>query len=148
MKKGFIFSTDAFFAIILFILVVFLIYSSSVSYPGLSQQYFFSDDLLISISEVKISELNPANYNKINDMIANGKIEDVNIPVIEQIIIFQQNGDTQSAMDLTNDIISKITSQSLKTAVYVGDNPPIYGQDPSADVNNILTRTRLAIGKQ
>ena len=146
MKKGFIFSMDAFLAIVLFVLVVFLIYVFSASYPGLGQQYFFSEDLLITMSGVKINELNLADYTKINQLKSSGKIEDDNILIVDQIVIFQQRGDNQAAKDIIEDIINKINTQNFNTAFFIGSEQ-VYGNDPTY-AQNLLTRTRLVIGEK
>jgi hypothetical protein len=142
MKKAFIFSMDAFLAIVLFVLIIFLIYTFSISLSGLNQQYFFSDDILTALSEVKISELDPNNYKEIDAL----KIKDPDATIVEQIVTFQQNA-KMSAYGVTviNDIISKI-NKNMNTAIYISDSL-IYGTDPR-DIVNIITRTRLAVGKK
>ena len=146
MKKGFIFSMDAFLAIILFVFVIFMIYIFSLSMPELNQQYFFSEDFLTVLSEVRINEINLDNYPKINNLIINKKINDTDVFLAEQVVTFQLNNDQESANLIVEDLLSKLESENLKTAVYIGENT-IYGNDPE-DVNNILSRTRLAIGKK
>ena len=146
MKKGFIFSMDAFLAIILFVFVIFMIYIFSLSMPELNQQYFFSEDFLTVLSEVRINEINLDNYPKINNLIINKKINDTDVFLAEQVVTFQLNNDKESANLIIEGLLSKLESENLKTAVYIGENT-IYGNDPE-DVNNILSRTRLAIGKK
>ena len=134
MKKGFIFSLDSFFAIILFTLVIFLIYVFSINSFGLNQQYFFSEDLLTTLSNVKISELDLSNY------------PDTEATIVEQIVNFQLNDDQESSNLFIDDIFIKVADESLKTAIFIG-NVKIYGADPE-NVKNLLSRTRLAIGKK
>jgi hypothetical protein len=142
MKKAFIFSMDAFLAIVLFVLIIFLIYTFSISLSGLNQQYFFSDDILTVLSEVKISELDPNNYKEIDAL----KIKDPDATIVEQIVTFQQNAKMSSyGVTVINDIISKI-NKNMNTAIYISDSL-IYGTDPR-DIVNIITRTRLAVGKK
>jgi hypothetical protein len=142
MKKAFIFSMDAFLAIVLFVLIIFLIYTFSISLSGLNQQYFFSDDILTALSEVKISELDPNNYKEIDAL----KIKDPDATIVEQIVTFQQNAKMSSyGVTVINDIISKI-NKNMNTAIYISDSL-IYGTDPR-DIVNIITRTRLAVGKK
>ncbi len=114
--------------------------------PELNQQYFFSEDLLTALSEVRINDLKLSNYPKINNLIANKKINDTDVTLAEQIATFQLNNDQASANLVIEDILSKIESENLKTAVYIGENT-VYGNDPE-NVNNILSRARLAIGKR
>ena len=114
--------------------------------PELNQQYFFSEDFLTVLSEVRINEINLDNYPKINNLIINKKINDTDVFLAEQVVTFQLNNDQESANLIVEDLLSKLESENLKTAVYIGENT-IYGNDPE-DVNNILSRTRLAIGKK
>ncbi|AJF62233.1 MAG: hypothetical protein QT11_C0001G0075 [archaeon GW2011_AR20] len=146
MKKGFIFSLDSFFAIILFTLVIFLIYVFSINSFGLNQQYFFSEDLLTTLSNVKISELDLSNYPDINSMVSSGKINYTEATIVEQIVNFQLNDDQESSNLFIDDIFIKVADESLKTAIFIG-NVKIYGADPE-NVKNLLSRTRLAIGKK
>ena len=150
MKKGFIFSMDAFLAIIIFTFVIFFIYAFSISFPGLNQQYFFSEDLLNTIAEVKIDELNLASYPEINKLILDKKINNTDVALVEQIVTFRLNNDKESAEiiinDILNDKILSTTNEKLKTSISISDIK-IYGQNP-LNVDNLLTRTRLAIGKK
>ena len=145
MKRAFIFSMDAFLAIVLFVLVIFLIYTFSISLSGLNQQYFFSDDLLTTLSEIKINELDLNSYPRINQLIIDGKIKDTDIKLVEQMVILESRGDHTSASMITEDIINKI-NQNMNAAVYVGDIK-LYGNDPG-NVTNIITRARLAVGRR
>ena len=145
MKRAFIFSMDAFLAIILFVLVIFLIYTFSISLSGLNQQYFFSDVLLTTLSEIKINELDLNSYPRINQLIIDGKIKDTDIKLVEQMVILESRGDHASASMITEDIINKI-NQNMNAAVYVGDIK-LYGNDPG-NVTNIITRARLAVGRR
>ena len=141
MKKGFIFSTDAFLAIILFVLIIFLVYTFSISLSGLNQQYFFSDDLLTVLSNVKISELDLNNYDKINGL----AIEDKDVTLAEQIVTFYQKGDTNGINNIVSDVLGKL-NKDVKSAIYIGETS-VYGSTPS-DIDNIISRIRLAVGKK
>jgi hypothetical protein len=155
MKKGFIFSLDSFFAIILFVFVIFLIYVFSIYSYRLDQQYFFSDDLLNSFSEVKINELNLNNYPNIKAMTLDplNKINDTDITLTEQIVTFQLNDKPDDINNKDNvklfisDILAKFGNENMKTAIYLGEQL-VYNENPEENVANILTRTRLAVGKK
>jgi len=148
MKKGFIFSLDAFFAIILFALVVFLIYVFSINSFGLNQQYFFSEDLLTVFSETKISKLDLSQYPEINSLRQNGKINELDITILEQIVTFQsmEPPDVESSDKLIKDLADKIKNEGLRTTISIGEQD--FYDLPPEDVANLLTRTRLAVGKR
>lgn len=144
MKKGFIFSTDAFLAIVLFVLIIFLVYTFSVSLSGLNQQYFFSDDLLTVLSTVKINELDLEKYDKINSLIPD-KIKDTDVTLAEQIVTFYQDNDKDSNEKIISDVLDKL-NKDIKSAIYI-EQTSVYGNAPS-DIDNIISRLRLAVGKR
>lgn len=147
MRKGFIFSLDSFFALILFVFIVFLIYIFSVSYFGLNQQYFFSEDLLTTLSETEITGLDLNYYPQINQLILDKKIKDADVTLVEQIVTFQLEGDQDSAEKIIDDIVKNIRDPNLKTAIYIGGTN-IYSSDVlSGYEKNIISRTRLELGK-
>lgn len=160
MKKGFIFSMDAFLAIILFIFIIFLIYIFSISFFGLNQQYFFSEDLLTTLSETKINELDQSYYPHINSLISSTRINNTDVNIIEQIVTFQLNDDPNdlnnkdNTMKMIDDVVNKIISGNLRTSIDIG-GIPVYCFDPQNEncpdpqnVNNLLARTRLSVGKR
>ena len=71
MKKGFIFSLDSFLALTIFTLVVAMIYLFFIFSSPTTQQYYFSEDTLVVLNNVKINELDLAQYPKIEEMINN-----------------------------------------------------------------------------
>ena len=71
MKKGFIFSFDSFLALIIFTLFTLLIYLFFVFSSPTTQQYYFSEDMLNVLQNVKISELQ-SSYPQINQMVLLG----------------------------------------------------------------------------
>lgn len=146
MKKAFIFSMDAFFAIILFIFVIFIIYTFSLQFTNLNQQYFFSEDLLTDLSNVKINDLDLNNYPKINQLINEGKINNTDVSLVEQIVTFELNNDNGASNMIINDILSKIGSEKFKSIIYVGSYG-VYGNEPENSAN-IISRTRLSLGRK
>lgn len=148
MKKGFIFSMDAFFAIILFTFVLFLIYIFSISFFSLNQQYFYSEDILTTFSEVKLNELDLNNYQDINDMISSGKINTTESTIIEQITDFYllDPPDEVNGNSFINDVLSKIDDPKLKKAIFIGESK-IFGENIEG-VESLLSRSRLALGKK
>jgi len=57
MKKGFFFSSDAFIALMLFVVVLLGIYSYMVTSNNMQQQYYFSEDLMEVFSNVRAMDL-------------------------------------------------------------------------------------------
>ena len=146
MKKAFIFSMDAFLAIILFIFVIFIIYTFSLQFTNLNQQYFFSEDLLTDLSNVKINDLDLNNYPGINQLITSGKINNTDISLVEQIVTFKLNNDDGASNIIISNILSKIGSEKFKSAIYIGSYG-VYGNGPENSAN-IISRTRLSLGRK
>jgi hypothetical protein len=140
MKKGFIFSMDAFLAIVLFVFVLFLIYIFSLQSTNINQEYLLSNDILTLFSNLKIGELNMTNYTNVNKLISKGIINDTNVTISQQIIVFQLNGDQVNLNIFIGDIINKTINNNLKIAVYLNETK-IYGDNPNKE--NILSRRRL-----
>ena len=156
MKKGFIFSIDAFLAILLFVFVVALIYSFSVAFFSLNQQYFYSEDILTTFSEIRLNELDLNYYPQISNLINEGKINNTDVKVVEQIIAFQLNDDpgdpenVDNTLELISDIMNNVVNQNINIGIFAGDLN-IYNTNPSVDpndINNLIARTRIEVGKK
>jgi len=131
---------DAFLAIVLFVFVLFLIYIFSLQSTNINQEYLLSNDILTLFSNLKIGELNMTNYTNVNKLISKGIINDTNVTISQQIIVFQLNGDQVNLNIFIGDIINKTINNNLKIAVYLNETK-IYGDNPNKE--NILSRRRL-----
>ena len=156
MKRGFIFSIDAFLAILLFVFVIILIYSFSISFFSLNQQYFFSEDILTTLSETKLNELDLSYYPQISNLISRGKINNTDVKIVEQIIFFQLNDDPadpqnkDNTLELIDDLIVNVKNQNINIGVFSGALN-IYSTNPSInpdDINNLIARTRIEVGNR
>ena len=156
MKRGFIFSIDAFLAILLFVFVIILIYSFSISFFSLNQQYFFSEDILTTLSETKLNELDLSYYPQISNLISQGKINNTDVKIVEQIIFFQLNDDPadpqnkDNTLELIDDLIVNVKNQNINIGVFSGALN-IYSTNPSInpdDINNLIARTRIEVGNR
>ncbi|MEK6835800.1 MAG: hypothetical protein AABX55_02145 [Nanoarchaeota archaeon] len=156
MKKAFLFSTDGFFAIMLFSLVTVLIYLFYISFTSLQQQYIFADDLLTFLDRTKINELDvnkddplSSKYPGISTLIKDGIIKDTNIKIIEQIIIFKNNNNPNDDIyieTILNDLITEGIKGNYKFALDIGDLPT-YGEQPT-NIANLVARRRIAISQE
>ena len=146
MKKGFIFSLDSFLALTIFTLVVAMIYLFFIFSSPTTQQYYFSEDTLVVLNNVKINELDLAQYPKIEEMINNGKISDTSSTLVEQIAEFQINEDKASACLLFRDATKNLLPSSYNSTFQIrNDN---ICDDDTNEFINIISRSRTATARK
>jgi len=152
-KRGFIFSLDSFFAIILFVVVLVTIYTFFIRFSPSEQQYYISEDLLNLYSNIKIEDLDLNKYPNINSLIENNKLNDTSISIVEIVSTLKINSEVYNDIDYITSAESIITdlSQGLFTeeydfSLYLG-NTKVYGEEP-LDIVNLLARQRLVIGEK
>ena len=114
-KKGVFFSMDVLIAVS----IIFM--SILVVYPVLKHPYhesFVQSDLMVVLSTLKIGEINNSYVN--NNLIPNGKINDLNKSLIEQVGEFYVNNITL-AKELANEILLSFnTSENI--GIWYGDD--------------------------
>ena len=145
MKKGFIFSFDSFLALIIFTLFTLLIYLFFVFSSPTTQQYYFSEDMLNVLQNVKISELQ-SSYPQINQMVFDGKIKDPEISILEQILTFELENKREDACILFNEVINNLLPKNYKVSFDLSTTT-ICGEQ-IRDATNLISRNRLAIGRK
>lgn len=94
VKKGFFFSLDAFFAILIFTLMLVSIYGYFVGTQELKQQYYFSEDLFDVFINIRMEEFDYENQEYmtgIKTLNEWGFIND-DITTMEQIITLNNQG--------------------------------------------------------
>ena len=140
MKKGFIFSFDSFLALIIFTLFTLLIYLFFVFSSPTIQQYYFSEDMLNVLQNVKISELELTSYPQINQMVINGKIKDPEINILEQLLTFELENKRDDACILFNEVTNNLLPKSYKISFDLSATT-ICGEQ-ATDATNIISRNR------
>ena len=147
MKKGFFFSLDAFFAIMIFTLILVSIYGYFINTQELRQQYYFSEDLLDIFTSVKMEEID---YPDINDLYES-QIPEVrdnmykDITVIDQIIILKNNN-TEPALNAAQTIAIGLTENLLDERYGISFDVQglIYERDK--EINALVSRQRFVSG--
>lgn len=150
MKKGFFFSLDAFFAIMIFTLILVSIYGYFINTQELRQQYYFSEDLLDIFTSVKMEEIDLSTYPDINNLYES-QIPEVrdnmykDIKVIDQIIILKNNN-AEPALNAAQTIITSLTENLLdeRYGLSFDVNGPIYKRDK--EINALVSRQRFVSG--
>ena len=149
MKKGFIFSIDSFFALLLFIFIITLLYGFFLNFNTSEQQFFFSEDLLTVFSEVKISELELSKYPNIDSMINNNQIKDTDFTIMEQIVLFQSESNNQLIKNLLDDLTEGQDNNLLgqyKFSIDIGGEV-LYGETPE-QTTSLISRHRIISGRE
>jgi len=132
---------DAFFAILLFTLVIALIYLFSISFNSLQQQYVFADDLLNLVDRVKINDLDLVKYSGIASL----NIKDKNVTIIEQVVTYYNQSNFYAINKTLDDLTLKLRG-NYKFGLYIGD-VLVYGNQ-SSGVSNLVARSRISIIKR
>lgn len=112
MKKGFFFSLDAFFAIMIFTLILVSVYGYFINTHELRQQYFYSEDILNIFTKTKMNEINIdaiGNENLIS--LRDWNLIDYDLIVIEQVISFKNKGYNNYSEWIVNNLTSDLLSK-------------------------------------
>jgi len=146
-KRGFFFSLDAFFALILFGLFLSLIYTSFFSAPRIEQPFYFSEDVLDVLSNVRISELDLSQYPGITNQIATGIISNPDKTVFEILVEFNNKNpkDVANTKILLDELLNGIMPVQYGLGVEFG-GISVYNKDPTKEVTNVIARQRLVLG--
>ncbi|HLC57804.1 MAG TPA: hypothetical protein VJH95_04485 [Candidatus Nanoarchaeia archaeon] len=147
MKKGFFFSLDGFFALILFGLFLSMMYSFYLSSPRMEQPFYFSEDVLDVFSNVKLSELELAKYPEITGLITAGKINNREKTVFEVLVELNSQGTPES----------KKSAETVIRELTFGVVPEQYGfgvdfsgvnvyKSQEKEIINAIARQRLVLG--
>lgn len=147
MKKGFFFSLDAFFALILFGLFLALIYSSFFTSPRLEQPFYFSEDVLDVLSKVRIRELDLAQYPGIANQINTQVITNTDKTVFEVLVELNQKvpPDTANIEVLLDDLIKEVVPVQYGLGLDFSGTQ-VYVNDLAKEKTNVVARQRLVLG--
>jgi len=112
MKKGFFFSLDSFFAIMIFILILVSIYGYFFNTQELRQQYFYSEDVLDVFTKVKMGDIDfeaisSENLNLLNQW----NFINQDLTVIEQVISLKDKGYINYSQWIVNNLTSDLLSE-------------------------------------
>jgi len=116
-KKGFFFSMDAFFAILIFTVILISIYGYFVNTHELRQQYFYSEDILDIFTNIKMEEFEVGNYPYVSGLYIHEDDEirdnmDPSLTIMGQIVKLKNNN-TEEALIGASTIITNLTSPLL-----------------------------------
>ena len=145
MKKGFFFSIDSIFALMLFGFVLANIYSFFLVSQSTDQQFYFSEDVLDIFSNVKISELDPTKYTEVQKMIGDGRIKNQENTLLGQVVIFREiEGESSANAQLfVQDINKGLIPEQYGFSVDI--NGEVFKK--SKQITTLISRERLTFGE-
>ena len=142
MKKAFFFSMDAFFAVIIFTLILVSVYSYFISTQELRQQYFYSEDMFDLFINTRVGELKQFDEHINLQQLRQWNLIEENLTVMEQISKFQNLGYTNYSQwvfyNLTSDFFG------AKYGVEFNLEGLIYGSEKNATA--LVSRQRFVSG--
>jgi len=140
-KKGLYYTMDSLLAGILLVGTILIISSSPFYEQKFEQKSFLSQDILVSMGELKIYELN---NSFIANEISNGNITDINKTVLEQIGEYWALNKTDKATTLLNLIINESLPAELGVKISIGDE--YFTIQNISEHNNVATANRMISG--
>ncbi len=154
MKKGFFFSLDAFFAIIIFILMLVSVYGYFINTQELRQQYFFSEDLFDIFINTKMEELNFFDDFKIDmqdeeeGYPTHANLLDGRLTIMEQLITLNNNVSAGDPIgnEIAGDLIDTLTLDLFDERYGFNFNVRDWFSAEDEDANAIVSRQRFVSG--
>ena len=145
MDKGFFFSIDSIFALMLFGFVLANIYSFFLVSQSANQQFYFSEDVLDIFSNVKINELDLTKYTVVQTMISDGRIKNLGNTLLDQVVLFREKEGEAStnAQIFVQDVTKGLIPEQYGFSVDV--NGEVFKK--SKEVTTLISRERLTFGE-
>ena len=141
-KKGIFFTMDAFMGLSLFILILVTLYIFFISAGTLEQQYYISEDFFDVFSNIKFDELDTEKYDGVFALLVEGKINNTDYTLSEQIIILSSEGNDANASLLVGDFTEGLLDERFGFSFELEDE--IYARENKK--NSLGSRGRLLTG--
>lgn len=133
---------DAFFAIMIFTMVLVSVYGYFVSTNELRQQYYFSEDLLDLFTKIKMSELNEVDTHPDLSRLKQWGLINDDLTVTDQVIYLKNKGYSNYSEWIVNNLTSGLLSEryglsfDIQGLIYEREN----------EVNALVSRQRFVSG--
>ena len=141
LKKGFLFTLDAIFAILILVGTIILMNSLYIWEPPVSKVSQTSQDILYLFSTIQVNELdNPY----IKTLIRDDKIKIETNTILKQIGEFWVLDETELAYNLSRELIEEYVPSDLGVSIKIGDtNEIIYNRTKKNSNFKILKHSKL-----
>lgn len=123
-KRGYIFTVDAFIAMLIITIGVILVYMAYTLVPDIYQQQAISQDVMIIFSTTEIESLN-SNY--INEQQASGNITNMKNTIFEQIAEFYAKDMIGEAQNMTRNMSESLIPYQYYYEIWL-DNKLMYNK--------------------
>ena len=143
MKKGVYFTIDALLGAGIMLTALALISSSYISETVPPSNSFAADDLLMALSNLKVSE---ANSSYVKSLISSGDITKLNNTILEQIGEFWAEGNFDKARNISKEFIQDYTSSNVGVGFFISGEE-IFARNKTS-YNTVISRKRLISGIQ
>ncbi|MCF7865938.1 VWA domain-containing protein [Candidatus Woesearchaeota archaeon] len=140
-KKSIYFSLDGILAGILIASVLIMLLQNNFYEPKIDQKSFMSQDILNSLTEIKLHEIN---NQFILDEITNGNITDTNRSVLVQLGEYWALNKTDKAQQLFESVLNLNTTNTKKIRLTI-ENEEIYSSNQQ-NPENIVSTPRMIAG--
>lgn len=133
---------DAFFAIMIFTMVLVSVYGYFVSTNELRQQYYFSEDLLDLFTKIKMSEMNEVDTHPDLSRLKQWDLINDDLTVTDQVIYLKNKGYSNYSEWIVNNLTSGLLSEryglsfDIQGLIYEREN----------EVNALVSRQRFVSG--
>ncbi len=145
MKKGVYFTLDALFATILIgfgLVLITQTFISDVTHPQLE---YYSRDIAMSLSTIRIKEINDP---FIQSLITSGEIENPNSTVIEQIGEFYVLNKTEYAQNLSEIFVTSLVPKKFGVQILVNDESIYLTGKSNTDYSDLVSSKRMVSGME
>jgi hypothetical protein len=148
VKKAFFFSLDAFFAVIIFTLILVSVYGYFINVQELRQQYFYSEDVLDIFINTKMSDLGnggPLDTNENLVLLDNYGLIDYDMTIMEQITFLNNKGYVNYSQWIFYNLTSDFFGEKYGTSFDVGFESIFESQK---NITALVSRQRYISGSE
>ncbi len=143
MKRSVYFTIDALMSAGVLMAALMLISSAYISETRPPSNSFAADDLLMVLSNLRVSEIN---NSYVSSLISSGYITKLNNTILEQIGEFWAEGNAEKARNLTSQFIQDYMPASIGYGFYINGDPIVTKN--KSGYNTVISRKRLISGIQ
>lgn len=153
-KRGYFFILDAFLALGILVVGVFILLSSYTRTPEKEQTTNIAEDVLDFFANTKIEDLNNPTFGASGTLVQSGAIKDIQKTLLQQLGEFYykylDTGD-DNYLDLAEQLVEEVTEDLIPFQYkyeFLIDGTIIYSKDPSSKGNTkvLFPAKKLSFG--
>ncbi len=144
-KKGYFFTIDAFFAVLVLVIGLIIVWNSYSSRPLTTPSEIVSQDLTTIFSTTKIIDLSDIYYPYIRDLKLQGKIVNYDNTLLEQIAFFYSEDEIEVATNFTKELAEELVPEHQGFEIIV-ENTSIFKRDFVKEVSSLVGSKKIVYG--